>query len=158
MSYYPGQQIEIEAFVRGTTSRLTKPCQEAATTLTVADASRWSASQVLKIGEGDPQLGPSELVTVSSISGAVVTLSAATLRAHPAGAPVARILDATLVCTVEKPSAAESTVTLSSVTTGRYRGTFTPDQAGAHDIEVTASGAAVGSNAVAFDVQTDRAN
>lgn len=156
MSYYPGQQIEIEAFVYGPASRLTAACIAGATTLTVADPSRWSAGQSLKLSDGDPQMGPSEIVTIGSISGAVVTLSAGTLRAHPAATMVARILDATIAGTVEKPNATTSSVTLSSVTTGRYRGTFTLSLPGTHDVEVTASGAAVGSNATTFDVQTDR--
>jgi hypothetical protein len=156
MPYYPGDSIEVDVFVRAVTSRLTAACAAGATTLTVADASRWASPQVLKIDNGDPQMGPSEIVTISSISGAVVTLSAGTLRAHPAGTPVARILDATLAAQVEEPDGTDSALSLSSVTTGRYRGTVTVDQAGQHDIEVVASGTATGANAASFDVVTDR--
>lgn len=157
MSYYPGDVCELDVFVRVTGSRLTAACAAGATTLTVADASRWSGTQVLKIGDGDPQLGPSELVTISSISGAVVTLSAGTLRAHPNGTPVWRIMDATIAGTLEEPDGTEAALSFSSVTTGRYRATSAAfDQAGQHDIEVSASGAAVGAAAVSLSVETDR--
>jgi hypothetical protein len=156
MPYFPGDSVEVDVFVRAVTSKLTAACAAGATTITVADASRWASPQVLKIDDGDPQMGPSEIVTISSISGAVVTLSAGTLRAHPAGTPVARILDATLAAQVEEPDGTDTSLSLSSVTTGRYRGSVTVDQAGQHDIEVVASGTAVGASSVSFDVVTDK--
>lgn len=153
---YPGQLLEFDAFVRGPGSALAAASVAGATTLTVFDASRWVAPNVLKIGNGDPQASASEIVTIQSITGAAVTLTAGTLRAHAAGTPVYRILDATLAAQLEEPDATKTALTFNKVTDGRYRVSVTPDQAGAHDVEVVTSGAIAAAGAVTVYVVTDR--
>lgn len=157
--YYPGQQVEIEAFVETAGTRLAAAAAATATTITVYDASRWSAGDVLKIGDGDPQTGPARLATIAGggISGNVVTLTAALGAAWGVGTPVYKLAAATIACSVQvEPSGTPAAVSLSSVSTGRYRGTHTlvDADAGENSVEVGATGAVVAAGAVTFSVRS----
>lgn len=153
---YPGQQVEIEAFVETLGSKLAAPALASATTITVYDASRWSTG-TLKIGDGDPQNGPARLATISSITGNVVTLTAALGSAWGVGTPVWLLAAGTIACGVQvEPAGTPASVTLSSVTTGRYRGTHTLVDAdtGENSVEVNSTGATVAAGATTFTVRS----
>ena len=154
---YPGGQIEVEAFVETLPSRLSEGRAAGATTLSVYDPSRWSAADVLKVGDGDPQDGDSELVTISSISGKVVTLTAALAWGHGFRTPVYRLSAATIAAAIQRQDGTETTLTLSSVSTGRYRGTYTTSAAdsGPNVVEVNATGTAIGAATAPVTVLAD---
>jgi hypothetical protein len=155
---YPGTTIECDVVVTGQASPLAASVAAGASVITVYDASRWLAGQVLKIGEGDPQSTDSEIRTIAGagITGNVVTLTAALGFGHARDTPVYRILDATMTASVRLPDATTTALSLSSVTTGRYRGLYVPTQSGAHDIEAAASGTVTAVNAERIEVLTDR--
>lgn len=159
-SYYPGTVLEFDCLIETEISKLAKPAAEGATTITVFDPSRWSASDILLIWpngqEADPQATAAEMVTVSSISGKVVTLSAATSFAHQAGVDVSHLVNATVASSVELPNGTSTaTVTFSNVSTGLYRGTYTSGTPGEHIIEVVTSGNVIAAIAKKFNIMTD---
>ena len=157
---YPGTQVEVEAFVETLPSALAATAAAGALIITVFDPSRWTAGggDVLKIDDGDPQHSSSELVTTASVTGKVVTLTAPLAWSHGFGTPVYKLLAATIAAAIELPDGTQTALTLNSVTTGRYRGTYntTPANSGANPIEVNATGAAIGANAVTLNVLSDR--
>jgi hypothetical protein len=157
ISLYPGGQIELEAFIRTAESALAQAGRPGATAIVVCDAGRWSAADALKIGRGDPQTGGCELATIASIAadGVTVTLTAPLKRGHGIGQPVWRLIEATMTGLVETPDGTDTPITLSAVSTGRYRGSYMTTQSGPHAVEVTASGAATAAAALGFDVQSD---
>ena len=156
---YPGTQIEVEAFVETLPSALAATANAGATTITVYDPSRWTAGggDVLKLGDGDPQDGDSELVTTASVSGKVVTLTAALSWAHGFRTPVYKLSAATIAAAIQRQDGTETSLTLSSVTTGRYRGTHTtaPADSGPNLIEVNATGTAIGAGVQPITVLAD---
>ena len=156
---YPGTQIEVEAFIETLPSRLAATANAGATTITVFDPSRWTAGggDVLKIGDGDPQDSDSELVTTLSVSGKVVTLTAPLAWGHGFRTPVYRLSAATIAGANQRQDGAETTLNLSSVTTGRYRATHTTTAAdsGPNVIEVVATGTAIGAAAITYTVLAD---
>lgn len=159
-SYYPGTVLEFDCLVETEISKLAKPAAEGATTITVFDPSRWSASDVLLIWpngqDADPQATAAELVTISSIAGKVVTLSAATAFAHQAGVDVSHVVNATLAGTVELPNGTSTaSVSFANVSTGVYRGTYTTATPGEHVIEVLATGNVIAAIAKKFNVLSD---
>jgi hypothetical protein len=70
--------------VAGYVTTLTQPVSAGATTLRVGDASGFKADQVVKLGSS-----PGEDVTIQSIAGATLTLTAGTTAAYAAGTQVA---------------------------------------------------------------------
>ena len=156
---YPGTQAEIEAFVEILPSALGATAVAGASTITVFDPSRWIATDVLKIGDGDPQDSDSEIVTIAGggITGKVVTLTAPLAWAHGYRTPVYKLLAATITSAIQRQDGTETSLSLSSVTTGRYRGTYTtaPIDSGPNIIEVNATGTAIGAAAVVLTVLAD---
>ena len=156
---YPNTQIEVEAFVETLPSALAATANAGATTITVFDPSRWTAGggDVLKIGDGDPQDSDSELVTTASVSGKVVTLTAALAWAHGFRTPVYKLSAATIAAAIQRLDGTETALTLSSVSTGRYRGTYTTSAAdsGPNLIEVNATGTAIGAATAPVTVLAD---
>ena len=159
---YPGTQLEIEAFIKTIGTKLAAAAAADASTITVYDGSRYAVGDVLKIGEGDSQMGPSEIVTLhasTAPTGTVLTLAAGTTlkRGHGVGTQVFKIQAADLTNGVKLPDATVAPLTLNSVSTGRYRGTYTTTGAnsGRNVVEVIATGAAIGGGAVPFSVLAD---
>lgn len=157
-TYLPGQQIEVEAFNCTVPSALAQPATATALTITVYDASRWSPADVLKIDDGDPQQGRSRLVTIAGggITGNVVTLTAALNFAFEVGTPVYKLANATMAASRQVEfGGTPAAVNLSSVTTGRYRGTvdLVDADAGENSIEVNATGAVIAAGTVSFYVR-----
>lgn len=159
---YPGTQLEIEAFVKAIPSRLAAAAAAGASTITVYDGSRYGNGDTLKLRDGDPQDGPSEIVTLhasAAVAGNVLTLAAGTslARGHGVNTKICKLSAATIAAAIELPDATTAALTLNSVSTGRYRGTYTTTSAnsGANTIEVNATGAAIGAAALPFSVLAD---
>lgn len=157
MPYYPGQSVEADIFIEIQGTELLEEAAKGALTMRVADNSRWANGITVKIGDGDPQYSASQIVTLGTIVTATgdCPLTPALKRTFPAGTPVYRLNDAAVTATRVRPDKTTDAPSVSNVTTGRKRVTFTADQAGRHVLEPVASGAVVAAGAVEVVVTRD---
>lgn len=142
-SAYPGQRIEIDGYVRTDRSRLRAKADVGALTISVYDASRWANAQILKIGDGDTQLGPSEIVTINGAPvGTVVTITPALANSYSVGTRVYRLADPTTVTASSQvePAGTVASETVAAVSTGRHRVTKTLVDADAGEVSIEFGG------------------
>lgn len=132
-SYDVGDAVTVRAVFGGNVTELVSQMLAGATTLTVLDATGYTGTDTLIM---EPGTAREERLTVSSVSGTTITVTAASVYAHGVATAVWELADPTAITLkVKDPNNHITTYTyaLSEVTkdgTGRYSKSITIDQSG----------------------------
>lgn len=157
--YNVGDTARLEILVRANTTSLAVASAAGATAITVYATDGYAAADTVVIEPSStPEHAPQETRVVSGSpapTANVITLTAALIFAHPAGAIVSELVAGTVAATVRLPDGTTSAGSVSNVSTGRYRVDYTTTQAGEHRIEWAVSGAAIAAGVYPFTVLTD---
>lgn len=147
-TYDRGDRVRLVTWIGINVTTMATSASAGSTTITVRDpeiAAGYVASDLLRLSPEDPTRR--ETVTVTSVSGRVVTVSSPIAFDHGPGEPVIELAAATVTVAVRKPNGSGGFTTVSpaptvtSPSTGQYVAEVTLDTAGEWEYRFVSTGA-----------------
>jgi hypothetical protein len=130
--------VRLELLVRVNTTALAEACRAGATSLTVYDASGYTAADAIVVEPSPtPEFSPQEILTISAATGHTITTAA------------------TAFAQVKLPDGTVVAGSVNAVSTGRYRLDYATSYVGTHVVEWDIDGTAIGAGAYTFNVSDD---